>query len=374
MSVSGILPILLSLLLLFPVKSAAGQKVDVTSENGVTVIRNPKSPTPRPGGPSRLELTEELVIGRAGGASTYVFASLRAVGADADGFIWTLDNKDIKVRVFAPDGKLSSEFGITGQGPNEWGLPSRMFVRKDGTAVIQDTGNAKLSFCARDGRFLKEISTAKLPLSSGAVTDSRDAVYMDSWTADPEKMAVSFTLFKVGPDLKDAEPIARRDVRMLEGVDPLMPRFCYALVDEDRLIWGITSDYEFQVLDREGRPVRRVIKDFDPLPIKAAARKRMLQDFSKGSAGANVHIPDCYPPFQRFVADDEGRLYVRTYDEEPKRGIWHDVFDPEGRCVLRFALPEKETISQVRNGKMYVLIREDEAGIPLVKRYGMTWK
>ena len=136
--------------------AAAAQKIDVTTENGVTVVRNPKVPVPQPGGPSKLILKEDLVLGRdpAGGAD--LFAELRSVGVDGRENIWTLDWEDIKVRVFDKAGKLISTFGKKGQGPAEWQNPSRM---------IRDAG--------RDGRHPRReqahLLFARRPLPEGAL-------------------------------------------------------------------------------------------------------------------------------------------------------------------------------------------------------------
>ena len=50
------------------------------------------------------------------------------------------------------------------------------------------------------------------------------------------------------------------------------------------------------------------------------------------------------------------------------------MFDAEGRCFTRFALLKEEMAFVVRKNKLYALILENEEGLPLVKRYAMTWK
>ncbi len=54
--------------------------------------------------------------------------------------------------------------------------------------------------------------------------------------------------------------------------------------------------------------------------------------------------------------------------------FWHDVFDAQGRCFTRFTLPGGEMLFIVKKNKLYVMIKENEDGIPLVKRYGMELK
>lgn len=70
-------------------------------------------------------------------------------------------------------------------------------------------------------------------------------------------------------------------------------------------------------------------------------------------------------------------MIVRTYENE-KRGedYWYryDVFDAEGRCLTSFSLPEREIVFVSKKNKLYCMVRENEEGIPQVKRYDMTWK
>jgi len=99
---------------------ARTQRTEIQIENGVTVVRNAIAPAPKPGGPSKVILTEDLVIGREATETEYLFAELRSVGVDDEERIWALDWEDIKVRIFD-----------------------------------------KLAFYAADGRCLKELSTAR---------------------------------------------------------------------------------------------------------------------------------------------------------------------------------------------------------------------
>ncbi len=350
----------------------AAQKVEVKTEGGLTVVRNPKKPVPQPGGPSRLELAEELVIGKSSEPSKYVFASLRSVDVDAAGGIWTLDNKDVKIRVFDPKGTRRLEFGTKGQGPGELQTPRRLLVRPDGGVMIHDS--AKIMLLSSEGRLLRELSTAQAGAIGRVFMDARGFVYGDAFETEPEKRLVRFLFKKFDADMNFVGIVASCEVRMPEGVDPLMPRFLGTLDAAGRVTWAMSTVYEFQVLDEGGKLVRKVIKDYDPVPITADEQKKIIQDRFGGSTEIQLHFEPAYPPIASFVGDDEGRLYVRTYARDGRGGVRHDVFNAEGRCVLQFMLPEAETVCRVRNGKLYTLVEEDEEGRPLVKRYGMIWK
>lgn len=363
------LAVLISMFLLLPAASVA-QKVRFQTEDGVTVVRNPKKPVPLPSGPSKLLLKEDLVVGKEAGESGYLFAGLRSVGVDDQENIWTLDWQDIKIRIFDKNGKLFSTFGTKGQGPKELQSPSRMAVTRDGTGVILDLN--KIAFYAVDGRCLKEISTARTNPFRLKI-DGKGFIYLDSM--DMRKTKV-LTLTKFDPELKPIGVVASYEEPFVLGVsNPFLTILYFHATKDGRLIWLVTKKYEFHVLDSGGKPIRKIVKDYTPLKISADEQKRILKEqYADRPYQIKVEFPEAYPPVQYFIGDDEDMLYARTYEEDGKGGLWYNVFDPEGRSFTRFALPKEEMAFIIKKNKLYALISENEEGIPLVKRYAMEWK
>jgi hypothetical protein len=345
-----------------------GQKVQITTEDSVTVVRNPKTPIPRPGGPSKLILTQDLVIGKDPAGGPDLFAELRSVGVDNGENIWTLDWEDIKVRVFDKTGKLISTFGQKGQGPREWESPNRMIVLPNGTGVILDLN--KLTFYALDGTCLKEISTAKTRMSRFKI-DSRGLIYGDQMEFG-EKFLLR--LIKHDPALNPLATLAEVEEPFKIGAISPIPilLLCHVTAD-DRLIWMINAKYEFHVMSPEGKPVRRIVKDYSPVELTKEDKDRILEG-QPADMRSMLVFPDAFPPVFFFIGDPEGRLYAQTYETDAKGRLLYDVFDTEGRCITRFSLPREEMPFAVLKGRLYVLITENEEGIPLVKRYAMEWK
>ena len=346
-----------------------GQRIDVRSEAGITVVHNPKVPVPQPAGPSKLLLTQDLVIGKDPAGGPDVFAELRSIGVDAQENIWTLDWEDIKVRVFDRTGRLISTFGKKGQGPREWQSPNRMIVLPDGTAVVLDLN--KLTFYALDGTCLREISTAKTRMSRFRI-DSRGTIYGDEMDFGGETLKLRLKRFD--PDLKPLATLAEVDEPFKPGaISPIPILIQCHVTGDDRLFWMANDRYEFRVLDREGRPLRKIVKDYAPVKVTKADQDRILGG-APADMRSSIVFPDVFPPVAFYVGDPEGRLYAQTYEMDARGWLIHDVFDAEGRCITRFSLPREEMAFAVRNDKLYVLITENEDGIPLVKRYAMTWK
>lgn len=348
--------------------ASGGQKIEIKTEGGVTVVRNPKVPVPQPGGPSKLILTQDLIIGKDPAGGPDLFAELRSVGVDDQENIWTLDWEDIKVRVFDRTGKLISTFGKKGQGPREWENPNRMIVTPDGRGVILDLN--KLTFYTLDGSCLKEVSTAKSRMARFKI-DSRGMIYADDMDLGEKKI---LRLIKYDPTLTPSATLAEVAEPFKPGaVNPIVTLLLCHVTADDRLIWMSNSKYEFQVLSPEGKLVRRIIKDYAPVKVTGADKERILEGQDARMRSMLV-LPDIFPPVFFFIGDPEGRLYAQTYETDGKGWLLYDVFDTEGRCITRFSLPREEMPFVVKKGKLYVLIQEDEEGIPLVKRYVMEWK
>ena len=117
---------ILLLLLIYPSHAAA--QVEVKTQNGITVVHNPKTPVQVKGAPSLLTLKEDLVIGKETDKENYWFAALNTIAVDDSGNIYTLDPKEIRIRVFDSKGKLLRAFGRRGQGPGEFSGPGSIEV------------------------------------------------------------------------------------------------------------------------------------------------------------------------------------------------------------------------------------------------------
>lgn len=364
--------ILLSLASASASAAGPGQKVDIRTEDGVVVVRNPKAPAPRPGGPSNLILTQDLVIGRGPAGGPDLFAELRSVGVDDNENIWTLDWEDIKVRIFDKTGKLVSAFGQKGQGPREWQNPSRMVVLPESTAAVLDVN--KLTFYALDGTCLKELSTARSRMARFRF-DSKGNIYADSFDFTPPKLRLG--LVKYDPALNKIKTVAEVEepLPVGGGFNAFTTLIYHHITADDRLVWLATSKYEFHVLDAEGKLLRRILKDHEPLQVTASDKKRVLEERFGNSAVRNqIVFSDAFPPVSFFIGDAEGRLYAQTYQTDDKGRLLYDVFDTEGRCITRFALPREEMAFIVKKDKLYAIINEDEDGVPLIKRYAMEWR
>lgn len=351
--------------------------VEIYQDGEVTVVHNPETPAPVPGGPRQLSLREDLVIGRAGSPDAGIFSSLNGIGVDDEDNIYAWDGSSVRILVFDRNGRHLRSFGSRGQGPGELQDPGAMDVRGDGAVAVLDSGPRRVVFYDRQGRYLRSsISRTTWP-HMGFEIDTRGAIYGVS-LQKRELRTWRNRLFKYDEAMTSAEEIAG-----IEGPDPpdvisfFRPRLKFHLTRDDRLVWVNTSKYEFHVLDRGGREIRRIVKDFRPLRIPEDERRKWIQSETGGQPpepDLEFEFPAAYPPVRTFLADEEGRIFVKTHENDDRGGVWWDAFDVEGRFVARFLFPENELAFRVKKGKLYAILEEDEDGSPLLKRYALDWK
>jgi hypothetical protein len=355
----------------------AGQEIVTKTENGIQVIYNPKNPVPPEGSPSSIVLKLDLVIGSQAENEEYMFYDLRSVQVDDQENIYALDWKEIKIKVFDKNGKPLRSFGQRGQGPGEMSMPTRMVISPGNNLIIDDMGNSKLIFYSLDGRFIKEIPMGKYWSAFSFTFDSKGNIY--AYTRSYGETMIS-ELKKFDSDLKPVATIASFEERRSPSEQAFTARISHNVTRDDNIIWLITSKYELTVVNSEGRTIKRILKDYDPVKITKKIKDDLIkEEFGDRGIppGMTFEVPSHFPPTRYFIVDEKGRMIVSTYEYEDKDGIqylFYDVFDSEGRYIAKFSHPKDEIVFVVKKNKVYSLVRESEEGIPLVKRHSMVWK
>jgi 6-bladed beta-propeller len=346
---------------------------DARKEQEVLVVRNPRKPVKVAGRPIRLTLIEELTIGL-GSDENGRFTRLQSAQADSGARIYALDGGDRLIKVFDHEGRFIRVIGRPGQGPGEFSAPARIILTPQDEVAAYDAGNRRLAFFKQDGALIKEIPTARWLFMRFRV-NSRGEIIADHAVIS-EEGGVVYQLTKFSPDLTSPVKIATAPSTDDPGsIQPFAPTMHHGLRRDDGLVWGVNSRYELMVTDADGRTRMRVLKVPEPCPLTQADRKALIEkDYRDLPPNVVLDIPSNYPPFWNFIVADTDHIFVRTYVKDGKKGFIHDVFDPEGRFVAQFSLGEEEFAMMARDGKLYTLVRENDEGIPLIKRYRLVWQ
>lgn len=348
-------------------------KTKVKEENGVTVVYNPKKPDPPPGARTQLILEEDLTIGVKEGEEEYMFLEATRLDVDDEENIYILDRKASKVRVYDKNGQFLRTIGKKGQGPGEFQGPRDIYITPQKEILVNDGSTRRLLFFALDGKFLREASAGKMWLFLDPKVDSKGNIYASFMVLD-EKPSSQLKKFK--PNLEPISDITLLEMAKPPALDPRFPRIHWFVMENDKLIWSVQTKYEFHILNAEGKLVRKIVKDYDPVDFTEEDKERVLERLYGGKpppSNVKLEWPKNQLAFMDVTVDDQGRLFVKTYErkEGDKETSYYDVFDREGRYIAKVFLDVTPRIW--KKGKMYTFY-DDEEGYRFVKRYNVIWQ
>ena len=146
--------------------------------------------------------------------------------------------------------------------------------------------------------------------------------------------------------------------------------------------------YEIWVSDMEGNLVRKIKKEYRPVEVSENYKKEYMKRYEiPGDSFAKawsekIYFPTNWHPFNSFFPDEEGRLFVMTYEKGFKEGeFMFDIFSPDGVFITRKSLNiwrtegglDRQVHAKCKNQRLY-LIQEKESGYKKLTIYKMRWK
>lgn len=368
--------IFFSYLLIFAFSFVLAEESKIKIENGIPVVYNPKKPAPPPGVKTKLILKEELCIGD--DEEEYLFSERSefvSTAIDEEWNIYTLDPKLVEIRKFSSTGELIKIFGKKGKGPKEMDRPSNMMITPQNELMFLDRGNSRLTFYSLDGEYLRYIPLLKW-MPARIKIDSKGNIVADTRRYAGEAIADRKVFYEIIRFNQKIEPIFtyvsidttdefRESVQ--ERKYSYSPLYYWQLTKDDNVILGDTKNYEFSVIDPEGKIIRRIKKEFDPAEVTKEDEEQLTSSIRQ-----NFTLPKYHDGFYYFTIDEEGRIFARTWERtKDKKGYFYDVFDSEGRYIAK--IPIKAFIKRWVKGKL-LTVEETEDGFPVVKRYEVIWK
>jgi hypothetical protein len=192
---------------------------------------------------------------------------------------------------------------------------------------------------------------------------------------------VSIKLLKFDQEFSAVSTISSLEMPKENEIPPpeLMEQFYFQIGENDSLIWGKNYKYELNFTDKAGKLFKKISREATPEKVTRALLVREVKKrYPFRPVPDSMKIPDFYPKkfpfFNSILCDDEGRVFVRTLENYGSGICRYDVFNAEGIYIACFECPENEEIVAIRKAKVYSRIRENEEGIPVIKRYRIEWK
>jgi len=91
-----------------------------------------------------------------------------------------------------------------------------------------------------------------------------------------------------------------------------------------------------QIFNPEGKIIKKIIREYDPVPISEEDKEERRKDIRPGR---KFEFPRYHSAFWYFKMDDEGRIFVHTWEKpDSSKGYFFDIFDHEGRYIAKIPL------------------------------------
>ena len=363
------LPVVLFLMMISCVKKQAGWQGSLAYEDGVTVVRNPSIPLNL--GPLIL-LREQFYLDRQ--LVERGLSRIRDFAVDSSGnvFFLAFHPETDFVYKFDPEGRFLKSFICKGPGSGELQDAQRLQINARDELTLHDPSGHRLHVYDTEGRLQEKIVLEPdvrhinrladggylisrfIPASPAAGGDSLAVVLCDQRLTDTKEL--------IRYELDDRD---FRDGRIEGGIDAF-----YWTVTGDRIHVG-TDDhgYEILVFDLAGNLLRKIRKDYLPVPYPEQFRRSFYTAW-QSHPQVRIDFPQYLPPFHAFFVGAEGRLFVQTFEPGTEPDTWiHDIFDTEGvfigrqglRIVWRGGSLGLYTHALQREGRLYCL-RAGEGG------------
>jgi hypothetical protein len=340
----------------------------IEKENGVTVVKNPKEPIHKE---DVFILEEELSIGNGNKGEEYSFFRIGNIAVDDIESIYVADIASAHIRVFDSDGKYLRTIGRKGQGPGEMQMPSYVQITSNNEVLVQDYMAQRLSFFSVNGKYLRQISTAKtrtpfIPIKM----DSQGNLIVFAASAPPPVGGKELRIYD--PNLELLMIIAKEE-RGTRGIFDIGKSSLYCDVSpSNNIVWGDSKEYVLQILNQRGDLIKKIIKEYNPIEITAEDKEKYEKQYAGPvKRGMRLNFRGHFPAFSEISVDDEERIFVKTYERVECR---EDVFEAEGKYIAKVPIQANLNRDSIwKNNKLYT-IEEDEEGYQVVKRYKVSWR
>ncbi len=337
-------------------------KGTIEQVDGITIINNPKEPIYAD---NFCVLEEELKIGEAEGLEEYMFQQIGSIAVDEDERIYISDWKESHIKVYNQSGEYLRTIGRRGQGPGEFQRITRIQILKQNELFVFDGNSRRLSFFSLDGRFIKLKSVPAIQ-ALDLMMNSKGELLANAVQLNPQSaqavtsVGIYDSEFRPVKTLIASEP---QDVLM-----PFLPFNVWTPLKNETILVGFNKFYDLHIFDFQGNLIKRIKKDFAPVKITTEEKRERLKSLQQP---LYKEVPNSHPAFRKVTDDDEGRLFVETW-EQPESGDGHvfNVHDKEGRFLSTITLKFPPKVW--KKGKLYT-IETDEEGYQYVKRYKVSW-
>jgi hypothetical protein len=383
---------LLTIVLLVSCKAKHPQ-VDKIIEDGVEIVINHVEPYSLPGVPSTLKLEQDFSIDTE--KDDIVKTGLTMIESfclDRDGNIYCMMRQSPENFIYKFDGsgRFLTSFGRKGQGPGEFDWGGDILIDEQNHVLAKDMTKENFYIFSGEGVLLQEIKLIK-NFTLGQYLGSKK--YLTWWQEQDPVEPVLRNHYCISCDSlaenREFYTYEFEDAGRAPRWRPIGGVLIVGASDKNIFIGNAEGGYEILVFDFFGKLMRKIRKEFRPVPVPRQyleLLKKVMGRYTRGQEMLNkLDLAAYLPPFRHLFTDDQGRLYVMSNEREGERDYWYDIFTNDGIFIGRFLLDNvqiryvegqrysAQPLGVVMRGDRLYCLREKDSGYIALTVYKMTW-
>ncbi len=297
----------------------------------------------------------------------------------ANGYLATIDFRNVAVRLYGPDGKFLRAIGRRGEGPGEYRVPFAAFFKD--SLYVYDPQLRRASVFTVDGKLVRTVPTTandQFPIFFDArglmalrVSSSVPGGRVGRWVYHSRDGKRVDSLAAIGYLDTKSWKITSSEGPMDWSV-PFPPSYVEQLLPAGGSVIGRTDQYAL-VVTRAGRDTLRLFTRVNPPLVRipestrdSAFQAELRQQPRLRGIAKLEDLPTHYPAFRRLHIDAAGNYWVGARTERPDR-MRYDVFDAAGAMLGSVSAPFSAAATVTFHGDRLAVIDTDADDLPRIR-------
>lgn len=351
--------------------------------DGVTIIHNPETPIY----PERTVLfEEELSIGGEDESGNIILYQPFRYAVDEKGNIYISDRQDVVIKKFNSEGQYVQSIGAEGEGPGEFQATADLSILPDGRLVVLDWRARRTSIFSADGVYDSSYKWRNSHFNIYLVTESSYTIEENIFGEERQRWVKTYDftgreLVSFGRFTPGGLKIATQGNSTFSIGLPYSPVSVFAGDHTNQWLYHCLNDtYLIEVYDRAGKIIRKIDRPYQPLPFTDEDAREYLESFEESpdspfaKMARDVKMPSVKTITGRMLVDEEGRLWVETFEEhkqDDRTFTAYDIFNKDGYYEARVWSDLRPGL--FAKGKMYRMKTDEETGYRTFQSYRITW-
>ena len=300
-------------------------------------------------------------------------SSIDDLEVDSSGTVYIADAYRRRLEVFDADGSHKGTMGKAGSDPGEFQKLGKLDLIGNYLYAHDEYLNRVYAYNLNRTEFgsFTELDVA-IKLSAESLKNTQpfkfhvlhDGSYIVGFRKvdAPDKQTVHYYKVNTASQIISDELISYPakslyvDSTMTTQVIMMLPYERETLMDidsEDNFLTLYTEDLVIKKWNSEGEYIEAFYYPFEKRSLSESELVDSYTSVHRRRAIRGASLPNTWPAAEKFMIDDEDRMWVATIVDDFEQNRWY-VMDKDGQPLASFVLPKKDKLLTIRDGAFYV--------------------